>query len=75
MSGVEKHEAMHEVAIRHEYDCGKPGVFAQTTYSEDGVWAFVIERFDPNYPLKKVGKPCKYLAQRTWHIARTERDQ
>ena len=66
---VERSEAIKAVAIKHEFDCGIPGIFSHVSDSGRG-WTVVIEHYDPAQPLEKVGKPCRYTARHGWKVCR-----
>lgn len=64
----------HAIAVRHESDCGKPGIFSEVTSDSEGVWTVVIEHYDEAAPLTRIGIPCRYTAANYWQI-NAERDQ
>jgi hypothetical protein len=67
---VERAGAIREIAIRHEADCGTPGVFASVK-DTGRAWVVVIEHYDPERPLERIGKPCAYTARHVWNVDRT----
>jgi hypothetical protein len=69
MDAAERSEALRAIAVQHESDCGRPGIFTEMSSSETA-WTAVIEHYDPVRPLESVGSPCRYTAKRPWQIAR-----
>lgn len=61
-------EATRLVAVKHEADCGKPGIFSEVLCNSEGVWEVVIEHFDDREPLTRIGTPCRYTAKHQWLI-------
>lgn len=69
MDQREREAAMKAVAIQHESDCGMPGIFSHVADS-DRAWTLVIEHYDEDRPLEKVGRPCRYTARHDWQVVR-----
>jgi hypothetical protein len=66
----ERSEALQVVAVRHESDCGRPGVFSEV-FSTATTWTAVIEHYDPERPLERSGAPCRYTAKHDWQVDRS----
>lgn len=64
----ERGEAIRQVAVQHESDCGQPGIFSEVSSNSERVWTVVIEHFDTKAPLTCIGTPCRYTARLRWHV-------
>lgn len=67
---IERASAIREIAIQHESDCGIPGLFSDVR-DLGGSWSAVIEHYDPDRPLERIGRPCLYTARHVWHTERS----
>lgn len=64
----ERAEAIRQVGIQHESDCGQPGIFSEVSSNSERVWTVVIEHYDEKQPLVGIGEACRYTARLQWHI-------